>query len=76
MLEILVGLAVLLILNWLCSDKDAVGKNDSDIIPFIGHHDHRDGTEPFANSDDDFDSNWDPDFIDDNIDEDIDDNLR
>lgn len=74
MLEIFVGLAVLLILKWLCSDKDALGKNDSDIIPFIDHHhDHRDGVGPCANSDDDFDSNWDSEFADERIDEDIDD---
>jgi hypothetical protein len=45
MLEILVRLS-------------AVRKNDSDIIPFIDHHDHRDGTMPFANTDDGFDRNW------------------
>jgi hypothetical protein len=73
MLEILVGLAILLILKWFYPDKGAVGKNDSDIIPFIDHYGHRDGTEPFAKLDDDFDSSWDPDFIGDSIDEEIDD---
>jgi hypothetical protein len=69
MLEILVGLAILLILKRLCPDKCAVRRNDSDIIPFIDHHDHRDGTVPFGNTD--FDRNWDSDFIDNVIDENI-----
>jgi hypothetical protein len=74
MLEMLVGLAILLILKWFYPDKGAVG-NDSDIIPLIDHYGQRDGTEPFAMLDDDFDSSWDPDFIDDSIDEEIDDDF-
>jgi hypothetical protein len=73
MLEIFVGLAVLLILKWLAQDKGATGKADSEIVPFLDHHDHRDDAGPYAIIEDDMDSNWDPDFIDDSIDEDIDD---
>ncbi|MBR9979938.1 MAG: hypothetical protein KFF50_02820 [Desulfatitalea sp.] len=73
MLEIFVGLAVLWILKWLFPHQGAADKADSEIVPFLNHHDHLDGGGPWAATEDDMDSNWDTAFIDDMIDEDIDD---